>query len=263
MTDRDRPSPQPRTRLNWRALGLATGAVVLLVAAGATLGLQRGVAPKAPDSGAPFVAVAPEVLSAQHDACVRNLPRAPGFHTVRSFTDTSGDLRATWTLTPTKLPPPPERRVSHPFPDVAFAVRLDLSAGNTSHSEVFGAHFGGPYPSDLTFCRSVPRTGPCVYDPSPVPPGVIAELSVTDCVAFACSDGIRWMIVRMPSSALVLRTRTTQRPHADRQICEPGVWQAVLEITLSPAARVVEEVQIGDPPKPFDCAAFGDARCTG
>ena len=92
---------------------------------------------------------------------------------------------------------------------------------------------------------------------------MLGELSVWDCFAYSCRDAVSWMVVRTPSSALVLRAENHGRPYEDRQICEPGVWQAVLEIPLGPGVRVIEELQHGDPPKPFDCTAWGDGRCTG
>lgn len=249
----------PRTRL---LQGLAALALLLAAAGGAALALRRGAGPKAPEPPKPVVPVSQEVLSAPHEACVARLPRAPGLDTITitDFARASGDLRLTWTLTPTRVELPPEQRDGD---TAGFSVRLDLSAGGASRGVVLGAHGGHPYAADITACRGVPQTGPCTYDPPPSLAGVIAELSVTSCAAWACSGGVRWMVVRTPAAALVLRRQTTDRPHADRQICAPGAWQVVVEIPLGPSVRVIEDVRLGDPPKPLDCAAFGDGRCTG
>lgn len=257
-----RASLEGRHPRRWWAARIAAGAGVVLFAAGGLLGYRRGVAPREPIAPGHVVPVAQEVLSQEHEGCVKRLARAPEFHAVTDFAHITGDLRLTWTLT--SSPGRPRTSGRGPFLNPDVTVRLGLAAGAVSHGELLGAHAGAPYPLDLTFCRDVPRGGPCgSAEPSPPPRGVIAELSIMDCLAYSCSGGLGWMVVRTPSSALVLRGEVRSRPHQDRQICDPKAWEVMLEIQLGPGARVIEEVQFGDPPKPFDCEAWGDGRCTG
>jgi hypothetical protein len=238
----------------------AAGLLLLLLAGGALVVTRRR--PLLPD-GHRWV---PAGLPADVRACAAQLPLAPDFHVVTGFEHAAGDLRATWTLTPAPLPAHDERRIDLQ----AFSVRLDLEASGILHSEQLGVHAGHPYTSDISICRGVPK-GPvtCTGDPPPELPDVLSELSVQDWEAYAHSSSTLWMLVRTSSSALLLRSRpgTTmgRRIPEDRCLCEPGEWQVVQEILLGPTIHVSEQVLLGDPPKPFDCAAWGqrDGRCTG
>jgi hypothetical protein len=207
----------------------------------------------------------PAALPADVRACAAQLPLAPDFHVVTGFEHAAGDLRATWTLTPAPPLPHDERRI-----DVqAFSVRLDLEVSGILRSEQLGVHAGHPFTSDISICRGVPKGhGTCNGDPPPELPDVLSELSVQDWEVYAHSSSTLWMLVRTQSSALLLRskpdTRMGRQMPKDRYLCEPGEWQVAEEILLGPTIHVSEQVLLGDPPKPFDCAAWvqRDGRCT-
>lgn len=244
----------------------AAALLLLLIAGGAYVATSRRPIPSDDRRSMPASIPAHSLLPAEVGACVARLPRAPDFHIITDFEHASGDLRVTWTLTPASPPRPDGRRVLQQ----AFGVRLDLEAGGIVRGEQLGVHAGHPYTRELSVCRSVPAgPGPCSgAKPAPEMPGVLSELTVQDWEAYAHYSSTFWMLVRTPSSALLLRTKpdtTMGRLLDDRLLCQPGEWQIAREILLGSTVRVSEQVLLGDPPKPFDCAAWDayDGRCTG
>jgi hypothetical protein len=253
-----------------RPILLGGAAVLLLVAGGVLLATKRRVTVPEARRGSPASISAPHpahrLLPADVRACVARLPRAPDFHVITDFEHAAGDLRVTWRLTPASSPhsdrPSKIQR--------AFGVRLDLEAGAIAHGEQLGVHAGHPYSRELSICRSAPAgSGPCSgTERAPEMPGVLSELTVQDWEAYVHHSSMFWMLVRTPSSALLLRTKPDVRMGRlldDRLLCEPGAWEVAREILLGTTLGVSEQVLLGDPPVPLDCIAWDerDWRCTG
>ena len=107
-------------------------------------------------------------------------------------------------------------------------------------------------------------------DPPPSLPDVLSELSIQDWDVYVHYHSTFWMLVRTPSAALLLRSKPTTsigyRLPRNRALCDPGAWEVAREFLLGPTIHVSEQVLLGDPPKPFDCAEWrrrGDGRGTG
>ncbi len=238
------------------ALLLVGGAVAAANRRAVVTTVQRMVPPRV----APNLLPTPEIA-----ACVSRLPRAPDFHTISDFAHVDGNLRVTWKLTLVPLSAP--RDAIEPRSD-DLRVRVDLEAGGVVHSELLGSYPGDLYALDLSVCRGAPiGQGPCSgAERAPELQGVISEFSLQDWLAYLPRSSVFWMLVRTPSSALLLHATTFEgRPLDDRHLCDPGVWQVSLEMKLGSTVEVSEEVLFTDPPGPYDCeeGSSRDMRCTG
>jgi len=193
--------------------------------------------------------------------CLARLPQSADFQSIPDFAEAPGDLHVAWQL-PQGLPGWASR--GEPLPSTA--VRLTFEAGGARQTLTFGAYPGRPWARELSACRGTQPSGPCRSEPVAAPQGVVSEFSMQYWDGYLPGPAAWWMLVRTPSAMVLLKaTGREVRVTDDRGLCTAGLWRRLLEITLSPTATVREQVLLGDPPKPFDCAESyqGDSRCAG
>lgn len=185
-------------------------------------------------------------------SCLASVPHDGAFEVVESLAALNGEVHATWQVKPTAA---------------GYRTTLRLAAGSQARTIELGLHAGGLYGRDLSACRFANRGhGPCVtLAPLPTVQGIVSEFSVQDWNAYLPQSATLWLLVRSPTSLLLLESSGFESENdPGRGVCKPGVWRKRVEIPVR--ARVVREtILVGDPPRPIDCTrAFeSDSRCAG
>jgi hypothetical protein len=186
----------------------------------------------------------------------------PDVQAIPDFAEADGELRVTWHLPQGQAP---WAGIGEARPTTV--VRLELEANGVRRTLAFGAHTGQLFARDLSVCRDAPRGGPCGgSELLPAMQGVVSELSMQEWEGYLGRGAVRWMLVRTPSSVLLLKaTGMEGLRDADRGLCLGNLWRPLLEITIAPTVIVREEVRLGDPPTTFDCTRSyeEDSRCAG
>ena len=194
--------------------------------------------------------------------CLARTPKAAGFRTITDFASGDGELRVAWTLTEVWVP------ANDPLAAARMKVGLDLTLGKVTRALPLGAHEGRLYARELSVCRDAPHgKGACAAATDwPSERGVVSEVSVHDFMGYSWRGSAWWMLVRTPTSMVLLASTTWDGlTPKERGLCTPDLWQRTLEVELAPSVRVIEEVRTGDPPAAIDCTRMwaGDGRCTG